>query len=41
VVAGGADGGEVRIASGLAGNETVATDHLSELYDGAAVESHN
>jgi multidrug efflux pump subunit AcrA (membrane-fusion protein) len=41
VVVGDADGDVVRIASGLAGNETVAVNHLSELYDGAAVESHN
>jgi multidrug efflux pump subunit AcrA (membrane-fusion protein) len=41
VVVGDADGDRVRIASGLTGNETVATNHLSELYDGAAVESHN
>jgi multidrug efflux pump subunit AcrA (membrane-fusion protein) len=41
VVVGDADGDQVRIASGLAGNETVAVNHLSDLYDGAAVESHN
>jgi multidrug efflux pump subunit AcrA (membrane-fusion protein) len=41
VVVGDADGGQVRIVSGLTGNETVAVNHLSELYDGAAVESHN
>jgi len=41
VVVGDADGNQVRIASGLAGNETVAVNRLSELYDGAAVESHN
>jgi multidrug efflux pump subunit AcrA (membrane-fusion protein) len=41
VVVGDADGGQVRIASGLTGNETVAVNHLSELFDGAAVESHN
>jgi multidrug efflux pump subunit AcrA (membrane-fusion protein) len=41
VVLGDADGNEIRIASGLSGNETVAVDHLSELYDGAAVEGHN
>ncbi len=38
---GDAEGDLVRIASGLTGNETVAVNHLSELYDGAAVESHN
>jgi multidrug efflux pump subunit AcrA (membrane-fusion protein) len=41
VVVGDADGGQIRIASGLSGNETVAVNHLSELYDGAAVEGHN
>jgi multidrug efflux pump subunit AcrA (membrane-fusion protein) len=41
VVVGDADDGQVRIASGLTGNETVAVNHLSELFDGAAVESHN
>jgi RND family efflux transporter MFP subunit len=41
VVVGDAEGDQVRIASGLTGNETVAVNHLSELYDGAAVESHN
>jgi multidrug efflux pump subunit AcrA (membrane-fusion protein) len=41
VVVGDADGDVVRIASGLNGNETVAVNHLSELFDGAAVESHN
>jgi len=40
-VVGDADGDVVRIASGLTGNETVAVNRLSELYDGAAVESHN
>ena len=41
VVVGDADGDGVRIASGLNGNETVAVNRLNELYDGAAVESHN
>lgn len=41
VVMGDADGDAVRIASGLTGNETVAVNHLSQLFDGAAVESHN
>jgi multidrug efflux pump subunit AcrA (membrane-fusion protein) len=41
VVVGDSEGDQVRIASGLTGNETVAVNHLSELYDGAAVESHN
>jgi multidrug efflux pump subunit AcrA (membrane-fusion protein) len=38
VVVGDSDGDQIRIASGLTGNETVAVSHLSELYDGAAVE---
>ena len=39
VVATGDTGGDsIRIISGLNGNETVATSHLNELYDGAAVE---
>jgi len=41
VLVGDADGGQVRIAGGLKGTETVAVNHLSELYDGAAVERHN
>jgi multidrug efflux pump subunit AcrA (membrane-fusion protein) len=41
VVVGDADGDQIRIASGLTGNESVAVNHLSELYDGAAVERHN
>jgi multidrug efflux pump subunit AcrA (membrane-fusion protein) len=41
VVVGDVDGDRVRIASGLKGGETVAVNHLNELYDGAAVESHN
>jgi multidrug efflux pump subunit AcrA (membrane-fusion protein) len=41
VVLGDADGDQIRIASGLAGNETVAVSRLNELYDGAVVESHN
>jgi multidrug efflux pump subunit AcrA (membrane-fusion protein) len=40
VVVGDADGGQIRIASGLTGNETLAVNHLTDLYDGAAVESH-
>jgi hypothetical protein len=38
VVTGEADGGSIRISSGLTGNETVATSHLSELFDGAPVQ---
>jgi multidrug efflux pump subunit AcrA (membrane-fusion protein) len=41
VVVGDPDGDRIRIASGLTGNETVAVNRLNELYDGAAVESHN
>lgn len=41
VVIGDPDGKLVRIASGLAGADTVATSHLNELYDGAPVEVHN
>jgi multidrug efflux pump subunit AcrA (membrane-fusion protein) len=41
VLVGDADGDQIRIASGLTGNETVAVNHLSELYDGAAVETRN
>jgi len=40
VVLGDADGGQIRIASGLTGSETVAVSRLNELYDGALVESH-
>ena len=39
VVPGEADGDSIRITSGLQGNETVATNHLAELYDGAPVET--
>jgi len=38
VVTGDVDGNSIRITSGLAGNETVATSNLSELFDGAPVE---
>ncbi len=41
IVVGDADGDKIRIASGLTGNETVAVSRMGELYDGAAVESHN
>jgi multidrug efflux pump subunit AcrA (membrane-fusion protein) len=41
VLVGDADGDQIRIGSGLTGNETVAVNHLSELYDGAAVETRN
>jgi multidrug efflux pump subunit AcrA (membrane-fusion protein) len=38
VVPGEAEGDQIRIVSGLAGTETVATGRLADLYDGAAVE---
>jgi RND family efflux transporter MFP subunit len=38
VVPGDVDGNLVRITSGLAGNEIVATSNLGDLFDGAAVE---
>jgi multidrug efflux pump subunit AcrA (membrane-fusion protein) len=41
VVPGESDGAGMRIASGLAGNETVATGHLDQLFDGASVEVRN
>jgi len=41
VVVGEAEGDAIRIVSGLSGTETVAVNHLSELFDGAAVESHS
>jgi multidrug efflux pump subunit AcrA (membrane-fusion protein) len=37
VLAGDADGDSIRIRSGLAGGETVATSNQTELFDGAAV----
>jgi multidrug efflux pump subunit AcrA (membrane-fusion protein) len=37
VLAGDGDGDSIRIASGLAGGETVATSSQSELFDGATV----
>jgi multidrug efflux pump subunit AcrA (membrane-fusion protein) len=39
VAAGDAEGDSVRIASGLTGNETVATGNLTALFDGAQVEA--
>ena len=39
VVTGDLDGGQIRIATGLTGNEVVAVDHLTELFDGVAVEA--
>jgi multidrug efflux pump subunit AcrA (membrane-fusion protein) len=38
VVTGDAEGDQIRIMSGLNPNETVATSHQSELYDGAPVQ---
>ena len=37
VMTGEAQGDSIRITGGLSGHETVATDRLSELYDGAPV----
>src|SRR3954454_39695 len=38
VVPGDAEGDQIRIVSGLSGNETVALGRLADLYDGAPVE---
>src|ERR1035437_4816026 len=38
VVTGEADGGQIRIVNGLAGNETVPASGQSELFEGAAVQ---
>ena len=38
VVIGDTEGDSIRITSGLAGTEKVATNNLSELFDGAPVE---
>jgi RND family efflux transporter MFP subunit len=38
VLKGDSDGDQVRILSGLKGNETVAVDNQANLFDGAAVE---
>ncbi len=40
VLKGDIDGAQVRILSGLKGDETVAVSNLSELYDGVPVEIH-
>ena len=37
VVIGDAEGDQVRVTNGLNGNETVATSHQGELFDGASV----
>jgi hypothetical protein len=39
VVVGEVDGAEIRIVNGLSGNETVAASSLSELFDGAGVQT--
>jgi multidrug efflux pump subunit AcrA (membrane-fusion protein) len=39
VVPGEAEGDQIRIVSGIAGTETVATAQLAELYDGVPVEA--
>ena len=41
VLKGDSEGGEVRILSGLKGGETIAVDHLADLYDGVAVEARS
>jgi multidrug efflux pump subunit AcrA (membrane-fusion protein) len=41
VVPGESDNTNMRIASGLSGNETVATGRLDQLFDGAPVEVRN
>jgi multidrug efflux pump subunit AcrA (membrane-fusion protein) len=41
VVTGDADGDQIRVTNGLAGNETLATSHLGELYDGSPVTRSN
>jgi len=41
VVPGDPDGDQLRIMTGLTGNETLATSHQSELYDGAAITRSN
>jgi len=40
VLKGDTDGDQVRILSGLKGNETVVIDNPAGLYDGAAVQTH-
>ena len=39
VVTGEVDGGQIRIVSGIIGNETVVTSSQSELFDGAPVQA--
>ena len=40
VLKGDSDGDQVRILTGLIGNETVVIDNQANLYDGAPVETH-
>jgi RND family efflux transporter MFP subunit len=40
VLKGDNDGDQVRILSGLKGDETVVVSHLADLYDGARIETH-
>ena len=40
VLKGDTDGNEVRIMSGLTGNETIIVDNQGNLYDGAPVQTH-
>jgi RND family efflux transporter MFP subunit len=37
---GDTEGDQIRILSGLTGNETVIIDHLGSLYDGASIATH-
>lgn len=39
VLKGDAEGAQVRIISGLKGDETLVVDHLADLYDGARIET--
>jgi multidrug efflux pump subunit AcrA (membrane-fusion protein) len=40
VMKGDTYGDQIRILSGLTGNETIATDNLASLYDGASIGTH-
>jgi RND family efflux transporter MFP subunit len=40
VLKGDNDGDQVRILSGLKGEETIVISHLADLYDGARIETH-
>jgi RND family efflux transporter MFP subunit len=37
---GDVEGDQIRILSGLTGNEKIIIDHLGSLYDGASIETH-